>query len=134
MKKTFFEEFLSDDENQKLYHQEGLIVEFAEMVVELMEQKGIKKKDIARKLDVSASQITQWLDGSANLQLRTVSDILFTLDSKLKMEAEALKDNEFQIENISKDWSQSRGPLHGRYGSSHLKYINVSDSGQRIAV
>jgi len=134
MKKTFFEEFLSDEENLRIYCQEGLIVEFAEMVVELMEQRKLKKKDIAKQLGVSASQVTQWLDGTANLQLRTMSDILFALNSKLKIEAKPLKEKyAFGVENIKDNWLRTGGSLYGQYGSSHLKYVPITDSEKKIA-
>jgi len=117
MVKSFFEEFLSDKESQKIYQQEGLIVDFAEMVHGLMEQKGIKRKDVAKELGVSASQVTQWLDGTANLQLRTISDILFALDSQLKLEAEPLREILTLIKKNVKLGTTGWTSLHGQYGS-----------------
>jgi transcriptional regulator with XRE-family HTH domain len=116
MVKAFFEEFLSDKESQKIYQQEGLIVDFAEMVHELMEQKGVKRKDIAKELDVSASQVTQWLDGTANLQLRTISDVLFALDSKLKIDAEPLREIRMLVYKNVKPRNTAWTSLHGQYG------------------
>ncbi|HIJ71488.1 MAG TPA: helix-turn-helix transcriptional regulator [Planctomycetes bacterium] len=117
MAKTFFEKFLTDKESQRIYQQEGLIVDFAEMVHELMEKKGVKKKDVAKELGVSASQVTQWLDGAANLQLRTISDILFALDSKLKMEAEPLREILKLIGKNAKPKNTGWTSLHGQFGS-----------------
>lgn len=121
MAKTFFEEYLSDKEGQKIYQQEGLIVEFAEMIHGLMEQRGVKKKDIAKELGVSASQVTQWLDGTANLQLRTISDILFTLDSKLKIEAESLREVRMCLVKNAKLQPRRWSTLHGHYGDNCLE-------------
>jgi transcriptional regulator with XRE-family HTH domain len=93
MAKTYFEQLFSDKENERIYQQESLIVELTEAIYELIESKKMKKKDLAEKLTVSQSQITQFLDGSANMRLRTISDILFVLDSKLKVEIEPLVKN-----------------------------------------
>jgi len=131
MDKTFFEEFLSDKESQKIYQQEGLIIDFAEMVHELMEQKGVKRKDIAKELGVSASQVTQWLDGTANLQLRTISDILFALDSKLKVEVEPLREILKLIGKNFKFRTTGWTSLHGQYGNE--RSIKVAETGYNAA-
>jgi transcriptional regulator with XRE-family HTH domain len=131
MAKTFFEEFLSDKESQRIYQQEGSIVDFAEMAHELMEQKGVKRKDVAKELGVSASQVTQWLDGTANLQLRTISDILFALDSKLKIEAEPLREILTLIGKNVKLRTTGWTSLHGQYGIEGP--IKVAETGYNAA-
>jgi transcriptional regulator with XRE-family HTH domain len=93
MAQTYFEELFSDKDNEQIYQQERLIVELTEAIYELIQYKKMKKKDLASKLNVSQSQITQFLNGSANMQLRTISDILFALDSKLKIKIEPLHKN-----------------------------------------
>lgn len=131
MAKTFFEEYLSDKEGQKIYQQEGLIVEFAEMIHGLMEQKGVKKKDIAEELGVSASQVTQWLDGTANLQLRTISDILFALDSKLKIEAKSLREVRMCLVENAKLQPSGWHSLHGQYGNNCLGGTSREDDSEK---
>jgi len=134
MRKTFFEEFLSDRENERIYRQEGLIVEFAEMVAELMHVKQVKKRDLAKRLGVSPSQVTQWLDGTANLQLRTVSDILFALDSKLRIEAEPLRlEHTLHVQKIKhSDW-RAASPPRGKYAGHTLRYQLPNDLQEKMA-
>lgn len=73
----------NDPEMRQYYYQEKLILEVTELICELMEQKGINKAELARKLGRSKSNVTQLLDGTTNMTLRTVSDTLLALDSKL---------------------------------------------------
>jgi antitoxin component HigA of HigAB toxin-antitoxin module len=73
----------NDPERRQYYYQEKLILEVTELICELMKQKGISKAELARKLGRSKSNMTQLLDGTTNMTLRTVSDTLLVLDSKL---------------------------------------------------
>lgn len=93
-KRTVYEALFSTKENEKMFYEAGILVEVCEKLYELMGEYGYKNKDIAKKLDVSASQISQWLDGAANMQLKTIADILFAMD---------LKFTTFVAEAISKE-------------------------------
>jgi transcriptional regulator with XRE-family HTH domain len=111
MSKTFFEKFLSDKRHQRVYHEEGLITEVAELIYKLMQSENIKNKELAEKLKVSDSQISQWLDGSANMQLRTVADIFFELGCRVKIQAEDLNKRSCltEFQNTEKSgWTQRR--------------------------
>ena len=110
MSKTFFEKFMSDNNSQKVYYEESLITDAAEMIYGLMQTKRMKNKDLAKKLGVSCSQITYWLDGTANMQLRTVASILFELGCKARLDAEPLiKTNSLLSYQATKDtgWRQT---------------------------
>ena len=80
-------ELREDRELSKLTSQEELILNVTELVLEKMEQKSVSKSQLAHMLDTNKSHITQLLRGSRNMTLRTVSDIFFELDCKLKIEA-----------------------------------------------
>ncbi len=92
--RTVYEALFSTKENEKQFYEAGILVEVCEKLYELMAKNGYKNKDIAKKLDVSASQVSQWLDGAANMQLKTIADILFAMDLKFKT---------FVAESISKE-------------------------------
>lgn len=95
MAKTFIEKLMSDDEGRKLYFREDLIFEITETIWKVMEEKGISKAELSRLAGVSKSNITQLLSGDHNMQLTTVADLLYTLDSKMMVSAVPL-----DIDNI----------------------------------
>ena len=72
-------EFLSDPENLKLFQREQLIHDVTQLIYEVMEEGGISKSELARRLGKSASFVTQALDGDRNMTLRTVSDLFTAL-------------------------------------------------------
>ena len=82
--RTVFDALFSTKENEKLYYETGILVEVCEELYRLMDKNGYKNKDIAKKLNVSPSQVSQWLSGSTNMQLKTVADILFAMDLKFQ--------------------------------------------------
>lgn len=102
-KRTIYDALFSTKENEKLYYEAGILVEVCEKLYELMEENDFKNKDIARKLGVSASQVSQWLDGTANMQIKTVADILFAMGLKFEtFVAEPInKEIEITVEAVS---------------------------------
>jgi len=87
MKRTIVEQFTSSDEGMKLFQQESLILEITELVCKLMEAKEINKTELAAKLNRSKGYITQLLNGTANMTIRTISDVMWALDSSLHVKA-----------------------------------------------
>lgn len=95
---TVFDAIFSTPEGEKLYYEAGILVEVCEKLHELMEEQGFKNKDIAKKLGVSDSQVSQWLAGKASMQLKTVANILFAMGLKFTgFEAEGIA----RYENIT---------------------------------
>jgi transcriptional regulator with XRE-family HTH domain len=83
----YYEELNQNDADRRAYLQEATILEVTELVCKLINEKKITRTELARKMNVSKSQITQMLDGEANLTLRSLSDMLWALDSTLKVSA-----------------------------------------------
>lgn len=48
-------------------------------LVEALEENGMKKADVARKLDRRPEQITRWLSAPCNLEMDSLSDIALAL-------------------------------------------------------
>ena len=69
-------------ENAKLSAQESLILEVTEEIWCLLDEKDMTKSQLAKAMQKSKAHITQLLDGSRNMTLRTLSDILFALGVK----------------------------------------------------
>lgn len=77
-----------DSEDMKFYLQEKLIFEITECIAEMMQKKSISKSELAKKLGRTKGYITQLLNGNANMTLRTISDVMWALDSTLKVQPE----------------------------------------------
>ncbi|AQT67245.1 hypothetical protein STSP2_00388 [Anaerohalosphaera lusitana] len=92
MTRPFFDEFFADGDNRKIAEQEQLLMDVAGMLSELMGKKGVKNKELAETLNKKAPQVTQWLSGTCNMTLRTLSDILYALDTKLQVKPQPLID------------------------------------------
>ncbi|MFL0797056.1 MAG: helix-turn-helix transcriptional regulator [Cellvibrionaceae bacterium] len=87
MSKSRIEKWLEEDtRGQKIYKQEELLFEVSEVVYELMAEKGLSAKELAKRLGVSKPRVSKMLDGSSNLTLRTLSDIGFALEKDIRID------------------------------------------------
>lgn len=129
-KNTIFDVLFSTKENEKLYYEAGILVEVCEKLHELMAQKGFRNVDIAKKLGVSTSQVSQWLDGSANMQLKTVANILFAMGMKFNtFEAESIVNEMAITAQTLKDASKSKWPDSPESSrATHAAPISSSES------
>ena len=87
---TEVERFTSDPENMRLFQQERVILETTELISDLMNRKGVTKAKLAERLGSSKSYVTQLLDGRTNMTLRTISDVMWALESSLALHATTL--------------------------------------------
>lgn len=69
-------------ENAKLSAQESLILEVTEEIWRLLDEKDISKAQLAEAMQKSKAYVTQLLNGSRNMTLRTLSDISIALGVK----------------------------------------------------
>jgi len=67
---------------KRAFAREELVFNVTEDLLVIMEDMGITKSELARKLGKSKSYITQVLSGSRNMTLGSFSDICFALDFK----------------------------------------------------
>lgn len=74
-----------DADFKRLVAQETLILEATELIAELIEQSGMKRKDLAKKLGRSKGFVTQVLSGDRNMTLRTLADFAYALGQKLEV-------------------------------------------------
>lgn len=87
---TEVERFTSEPENMRLYQQERVILETSDLISDLLDRTGITKAELAERLGRSKSYVTQLLNGRANMTLRTISDVMWALDSNLEISAAPL--------------------------------------------
>ena len=76
---TLTERLTSTPDGQKVWQQERCIFETTERLCELMELQGVSRTELAKRLGTSKGYVTQLLDGSANMTLRTLSDVYLAL-------------------------------------------------------
>src|SRR5262245_58561677 len=61
------------------YQQERAIYEVTELLESVMEEQGITRAELAKRLGQSKSWVTQLLDGEQNKTIRTVADVFALL-------------------------------------------------------
>lgn len=77
------EKLQEDPELRKHHQQEKLILDITELIAKQMEKNNINKTRLAELLGASRGYVTQLLDGTTNMTLRTISDVFTALDSEL---------------------------------------------------
>lgn len=96
-----------DHELNEFYHQEKLILNITEIISELMAKNEVNKTQLAELLGKNKSYVTQLLDGSTNMTLKTVSNVFLALDCELNISANPLNSDFVQnIEYEAQDESQ----------------------------
>jgi len=77
---------MNDDKEQRAeakdIARDELIYHLTEDLLVVLEERGLSKADLARKIGKSRSFVTQVLSGNRNMTLRTLSDICFELQVK----------------------------------------------------
>lgn len=83
------------EENRALYQQEELLLEVTELLSSVMEDNGVSKAELARRLGRSKAFVTQCLGGGQNLTLRTLSDLFLALGYRLQTGAVPTSDHAY---------------------------------------
>jgi transcriptional regulator with XRE-family HTH domain len=79
MSKTLVEKYVEDLEHMRLFQQERSIYEVTAMLEALMEEQGISRAELAKRLGRTKGWVTQLLDGESNKTIRTVADVCAVL-------------------------------------------------------
>lgn len=123
--------FRSDPTSERLLAEERVVLGATELLAEAMERRGISQAELARRLKVSPSEISQRLSGKRNLSLRILAAMLdemgFTLDARLK-DTEA-RGNDVRVPMRTSGWpgmpvrepyvrNTNRAPLRMTVGGS----------------
>src|SRR3954464_3236270 len=62
---------------------DGPIVEFTEDLCRLLQEKGLSRADLAKKIGTSRAYVTKLLGGNANFTLATMVKLAFALDGAI---------------------------------------------------
>lgn len=85
--KNKYQEFISDPERRRVFEREALSLGVSELICELMEDKGLSKTELAKKIGSSKSHVSQLLNGSRNMTVHTLSDLGYALGHKMLVTA-----------------------------------------------
>jgi transcriptional regulator with XRE-family HTH domain len=85
-KENWFNKLLDTYEDDVEFRTEELILDFTERIVAKMEEKGISRAELSRKLGVSKAFITNLLNGNPNLTIKTMVSIADALESRLNLD------------------------------------------------
>ena len=83
--KTRHEILMESPEYRRLYAIEGLVTDAAELVARLMQEQGINKAELARRLGKSRAWVTQLLNGKANMTMRTLAELAYVLGAEVDL-------------------------------------------------
>jgi transcriptional regulator with XRE-family HTH domain len=85
-KKTDYERFEeASAESRRLLRQEELILDVTSAICSVIEREGIKKAELAKRLDRTPGFVSQILAGGRNLTLRTIADVADALGSRVEI-------------------------------------------------
>jgi len=90
MKTTQVQRFAEDPESMRGLQQELVILEVTSRICQLMEDQGVTRSELARRLGTTKGYITQLLDGRANMTLRKLADVFTALDHAVKVGSDPL--------------------------------------------
>ena len=86
MGRTLIEELTQSEDGMQLFQQERVILEATEMIYGIMQEDNVTKAELAERLGRSKGYVTQLLNGTANMTLRTLSDVCVALGRNLNLE------------------------------------------------
>lgn len=75
---------------EALLEEERLILDATETIQRLMDDKGVNRVELARRIGSTKGHVSQLLDGKRNMTLRTLSRVLGAVGHRGKIEAEPL--------------------------------------------
>jgi transcriptional regulator with XRE-family HTH domain len=83
---------LADPEVRRVYEEELLVGEATETIAGLLTSLGIPRKELARRLEVSAGRVSQILSGAENLTLRSLGALGWALGIRFNLRPVAMAD------------------------------------------
>lgn len=85
-------------EAERLLAEETALIAAAELVAEALEARGMKRSALAERLCVGRSEVTQRLDGTRNLTVRSLAAMLHELDFELEL---SVRDRAHGVNNFT---------------------------------
>ncbi len=110
---------------EKAFAREELVYNVTEDILIALEDLGISKKELARRLGKSRSYVTQILSGARNMTLGSLSDICFAIGMTPKVNLSM--ETTFDILGVSEDIQWTDESVGDRKDELILKTENIID-------
>lgn len=85
MGKNLTDRIACTPKGRQILEQERLILDATELICHTLERAGISKSELAKRLGKSKGRVSQLLDGSRNMTLRTLADIFTALGERVEL-------------------------------------------------
>lgn len=103
---SILEQWLAESKDtQREFNQERLIVDVAELITKTLNESSMNQATLARELGKSKGYVSQLLNGSRNMTLRTLADIATELDKKVEFKF---------IDENTETWVKSSKKTHNQ--------------------
>ena len=86
-RKELYHDLIENEEDRRLMGQEDLIFDVSQLLWDTLEESGVSRAELARRLGTSESYITKLLRGCSNLTLRSIADIFGALGKRVVVKA-----------------------------------------------
>ena len=86
----------NESDYERLLAEERLILEATEAVIALLDEQGISRQELARRLGKSKGFVSQLLSGERNMTLRTLANLGHALDRRFGVVAQPSTGSVFQ--------------------------------------
>ena len=80
-----FETMIAEAQTRNTYWEERAIIEFTAEICRLMEEQGVSRAELARRLGKSQAWVTKLLGGSNNFTLETMVRVSRTMGGELRV-------------------------------------------------
>jgi len=80
-----FERLMDDKVDPRRLEQQLLLLDAAEQISILMQRQGVTRTELARRIGKSKGFVTQILNGQHNMTLRTLADLAWALDARVRV-------------------------------------------------
>jgi transcriptional regulator with XRE-family HTH domain len=110
-------EWLSTDERRMEFAEEELIVDAAEEIWSAMDKAKVTKSELAERLGKSKAFVSQVLNGSRNMTLRSLADIAYCIGFRVQVS--------LQVRTAHEAWGQISGALVAPFGKPYLASASV---------
>ena len=85
MTERTFTQLFAEARGMPEYWEEGAILDFTEALYAAMEEQGVTRAELARRLGTSQAYITRVLGGHANFTLKTMAKLALALGMQLEV-------------------------------------------------
>ena len=89
---------MSDPTYAAIYAEESAMVDASELIADAMERANVTSADLARKLEISRSEVSARLAGDRNITVRKLAATLYALHCQLVLTAKpVVSEHSFQV-------------------------------------